>query len=104
MPHWKFISLADKIKVMQAALEGKKIQCKTHPDAIWLDVNESSDNIAFNWDKNLYRVKPREPREFYIVPDCNLRPIRVNEPGKRYPSNAILVREVLPPDEISSDS
>jgi len=53
-----------QIAVMQAAADGKEIQrgpgrSSTGP---WVD----ADNPAWDWSMLDYRVKPREPREFFI--------------------------------------
>ena len=54
---------ADYIKVMQAYVEGKQIQCKD--DEVWIDI----DDPDWDWHNWEYRIKP-EP---------NYRPFRDSE-------------------------
>lgn len=55
-------TLQEKIAVMQAAAEGKTIQTRYHSStADWRDCSP-----LWDWDAYDYRVKPREPREFWI--------------------------------------
>jgi len=59
-------SLADKIKIMQAVLNGIPVQIKHSNSKVW---NDNVEIISWDWtDIHLiYRIKPKEPREFYIA-------------------------------------
>jgi hypothetical protein len=51
--------LANNIKTMQAALEGKKIQWRPHGLENWEDVETS--RMIWNFPSIEYRIKPEEP-------------------------------------------
>lgn len=50
------LTLAEKIAVMQACLEGKTIQCRSNPDNIWSEIL----NPVWSWANTEYRIKPAE--------------------------------------------
>jgi len=58
-------TLKDKIEIMQAALNGIPIQYCAKPVRGWYDAGTP----AWDWTDTqiLYRIKPKEPREFYVV-------------------------------------
>lgn len=68
--------LAYKISVMQAALEGKKIQHKVPNIDGWFDAEASPPNYSWNWARYNYRIapEPRKPREWttLIEPESGL--------------------------------
>ena len=97
------ISTQDQIKVMQAHVDGKPIECRAQnsPDDYW---KEFTDEFQFDWNHGEYRIKPEapppppEPREFWIKDDGKFRS------GIKYQvwdykgvqrANCIHVREVL---------
>lgn len=47
-------TLAEKIKVMQAALDGKPIQILRFREIFWSDI----ENPIFDWEESDYRIKP----------------------------------------------
>ena len=51
-------SLTEKIKIMQACLEGKTIQCQANQIGNYIDL----PNPNFNWDANNYSIK-EEPKK-----------------------------------------
>lgn len=53
----------DKIKVMQAYIDGKEIQCRSILGGEWGD---AIDELRWNWDSTDYRIKPN-PREYYLA-------------------------------------
>jgi len=57
-------TLAEKIEVMQAALDGKKIRYRI-VDGLWSTPAGQSELTVFNWAEFDYEVKP-EPIEFWI--------------------------------------
>lgn len=64
--------IAQRIKVMQAYVDGKEIQARKRNTArpeCWVDSN--SPELEFHWDIIEYRIKPREPRRIF-VPDNTL--------------------------------
>lgn len=64
-------TLAEKIAVMQAALEGKQIQTKAIESKEWIDVTYI--NPTWNWQECDYRVKPESRRvwvNFYPSGTC----------------------------------
>lgn len=69
-------TLPEKIAVMQAATEGKQIQARSsaagapHLPPPWKDVD--TQYIIWNWRDADYRVKPPEPRVFYVNEYANL--------------------------------
>lgn len=63
------MTTADKIRVMQAHMEGKPIEVR--PVTMGREWSPAPDPV-WNWLDNTYRVKP-EPREFWLVsgrPGC----------------------------------
>jgi len=103
-----------QIAVMQAAADGKEIQrgpgrSSTNP---WVD----ADNPAWDWSMFDYRVKPREPREFFINDYfCNylggtqgsavyLTPEAARRGGGKSSMGVVKVREVIEDEPISSSS
>lgn len=60
---------AEKVAVMQAAIKGEKTEWRKRgrQDA-WATSHD--DNLAWNWEANEYRVKPK-PREFVIALDAD---------------------------------
>lgn len=54
-------TLKEKIKVMQAALDGKEIEYKYPEGGEW----HSTNNPLFKWVLFDYRIKP-EPLEFWV--------------------------------------
>ena len=57
------VKTEEKIAVMQAEVDGKKIQIKSSNGADWISTNQP---LTWDWWSYDYRVKP-EPREIY----CN---------------------------------
>jgi len=56
-------TLAEKIEVMQAALDGKEIDVKHRVADDW--TTASGEGIEFSWGEYDFRIKP-EPIEFYV--------------------------------------
>lgn len=57
------MKVSEQIRVMQAYLDGKEIQYRTHSNEIWYD----AENPAWDWSNHEYRIKP----ENKLVPyDC----------------------------------
>jgi len=88
-------TLQEKIAVMQAAAEGKKIEFRDLVYVAWADC----PNPKWNWGYFDYRVKP-EPREFWInLYPCNMYPYDSKESADLCASTARLecihVREVI---------
>lgn len=74
------------IEVIQAAKDGKQIQCKSkYGAAKFVDI----DNPAFDFQGCDYRVKP-EPREWWVVADGR---VLLNAMPNHF--GAIKVREVI---------
>lgn len=57
------MTLTEMRAVIDAAIAGKKIQCRVIGNAVWCDCNDSP---LFNFASYQYRIKP-EPREFWIA-------------------------------------
>jgi hypothetical protein len=53
-------TLEDKIKVMQAALEGKQIEFKRNMGITWITYDGEAE-LEFSWHLNDYRVKDAVP-------------------------------------------
>ncbi len=90
------MSNSDILKVVQAHMDGKKIQIRkmsSHQgfrDGKWYDV----ENPRWDFDSCDYRVspEPRKPREWVILAstlDCNGRPMTYQDSG------VIRVREII---------
>ncbi len=101
-------TLFDKIEIMQAVLDGARLQCRqyTHGGGEeWVDVDTAQVNfIRWHWDdtKYLYRIKPKEPREFHLyiakndptnITACIKKDDRTVEVGLCY--EFVKVREVI---------
>lgn len=57
----------EKIEVMQAYLDGKKIEyCPSY--GVWTEFSNANDPV-WEWGNTQYRIKP-EPREWWIVFDA----------------------------------
>jgi len=59
-------TLAEKIEVMQAALDGKEIEVRNYPHETnhqWADIDKKE--IVWNWPNVDYRIK-QEPMEFWV--------------------------------------
>lgn len=56
-------NLKEKIKVMQAALDGKPIQLFFTDTMTWIDC----DTPQWNWGGKEYRVKPPKPVDLFVV-------------------------------------
>lgn len=86
--------LAYKISVMQAALEGKKIEYRNAgSDNPWC--HYPNEPLVWNWPHVEYRIapEPRKPREWYVW---------INQSGEIFPCRGttgslpvIRVREVI---------
>lgn len=61
----KPVDTEDKIKVMQAYVDGRTIQYKPNTCAIWLDCDQSLD-LEWDWKYNKYRIKPDSPKDKVI--------------------------------------
>jgi hypothetical protein len=57
------VKLEEKIKVMQHYANGGVVQIKL-ADGVWRNF---FDKPNWNWEDNEYRIKPKEPREFWVV-------------------------------------
>jgi hypothetical protein len=56
-----YLSTAEKIKVMQAYIDGRLIEIRVrHSNGLWKPLNRALDSIQWNWEKNEYRVKELE--------------------------------------------
>lgn len=57
----------EKIAVMQAAVDGKKIEYRWQDDlnGDWIEITGSTKFVVWNWEAFIFRVKP-EPSEFWI--------------------------------------
>lgn len=55
-------TLKEKIEVMQAALDGEKIEQQHFTEDRWVNV---AGNISWNWNAMDYRIKPK-PLEFWV--------------------------------------
>jgi len=62
------MTTVEKIKVMQAWLEGKKIRYRSR-EGIWMLLNPAPLEHCWNWEVFEYSLVP-EPREIWV----NLRP------------------------------
>ena len=60
-------TLDEMMQILQAAQEGEQIQYKSPDEPEWVDVSGESYQFNFAW--YYYRVKPKEPREWWIVFD-----------------------------------
>jgi len=56
--------LATKIKIMQAALDGKEIDRYVGPTYGWLGLDNPKE-VNYDWTNQDYRIKP-EPMEFWV--------------------------------------
>lgn len=85
------------IEVMQAAVDGKPIQWRPRHLDNWEDIDH--DVILWSWDDDEYRVKPRRPREFWLVIHSqrlfDATPYPVRQVGVSSEYEQIHVREVL---------
>ena len=64
-------STAEKIAIMQAFLDGKKIEVRTSPDRGWREID--TVNPHWDWYGQDYRIKP-EPKEIWVneyLSDCS---------------------------------
>ena len=59
-------TLKEKIEVMQAALDGEKIEVITF-DGLnsWVEISVNAEKIQWCWADMDYRIKP-EPMEFWV--------------------------------------
>jgi hypothetical protein len=76
-------TLKEKIAVMQAFADGKEIQSYDliDDDGLgWRDLDRKS-GPAWNWGLYDYRVKPREPRRFFVRLEKNGSVHYAYEPG-----------------------
>ena len=89
------------IEVMQAFVDGAEIEVRyfglfnDERDQVaseWQKFTGSAEPL-FNWDSAEYRIKPQEPREFWIKSDIGYA-VEV-EPENKNLSRYIKVREVL---------
>lgn len=57
-------TLAGKIAVMQAALDGEDIQvrCRTLPESTWVDIRKP-ELSSWDWMTHDYRIAPEPPKE-----------------------------------------
>jgi hypothetical protein len=84
------MKVKEKIEVMQAWLDGKVVQSNKYGN--WLDVTPRDSNAwevgsftgepGFTFDECDYRIKPKEPREFWIA----VQKYHGNGHGVAYPS------------------
>jgi hypothetical protein len=60
-------TLKEKIKVMQAALDGKEIEISvdSYRRGGLIEWRPADNGVYFNWERNDYRIKP-EPMEFWV--------------------------------------
>ena len=95
-------TLKEKIEVMQAALDGKKIESRNYPYEDKYDWNDNFySGIKWNWPHVDYRIK-QEPMEFWANVFENDNPgFITKEKAKMHGENfssyikTIKVREVL---------
>ncbi len=57
----------EKIKVMQAFLDGEPIQSRYIGKSVWIS-HAGESELAWAWDCKIYRVEPA-PLEFWMVPE-----------------------------------
>lgn len=62
------MTIDQMIEMLQAAKRGEKLQCRAQEDRAWIDNVSGTPRFGILW-----RVKPKEPREFWIdVDDAGL--------------------------------
>lgn len=89
---------AGKIAVMQAFERGEPCewQYQEGDGDEWLRVEVPS----WNWDEINYRVKPREPREYWIVGNGHMQNAwktraQAEQHAKAFPGEIVRLREVI---------
>ena len=55
----KTMNTKEKIEIMLACLDEKKIQYKSKSETTWLEWN-SSKEPSWDWSQNEYRIKPKK--------------------------------------------
>lgn len=58
-------SLDEMMQILKAAQDGEQIQYKSPDEPEWTDLSGESYQFNFAW--YYYRIKPKEPREWWIV-------------------------------------
>lgn len=80
------MSTAEQIAVMQAHVEGKRIEFTCPPDGTdWLTL-EPNLTPSWNWESYTYRVAEERPREWELAISRGDGSARVVEPGESTPS------------------
>ena len=83
------------IEVMQAYVDGKDLEHKSPYGKKWIQLSVNG-HLSWDWATNKYRIKPQEPREFWVHPDPNHDSRYHNCVGhKPVNEDYIKVREVL---------
>jgi len=85
--------LATKIKIMQAALDGKEIECIILNEKDAWEVIRNIDDITWDWLNEDYRIKP-EPMEFWVNVYPNGNILSAHETKEVSEENAKIVNSV----------
>ena len=87
------------LPIIEAFANGEDIQIKERSDRKWRDVLDTNKVILTWHDGCEYRIKPKEPREFWVFPEINDHESAEHEyccmGSKPDNPNYIKVREVL---------
>ena len=81
------------IEVMQAFIDGGEVEARINNNHEWVTLK--SADPAWGWSESDYRIKPQEPREFWMYPVPGGFHVGMDGQTAKDYSGVIKVREVL---------